>query len=105
MGFTSLELRERGEQGMEMQEPATVGSVYRHCTGYPGRDVEGGGTGPRTGPWAHQHGELMEGKSQCRRLTGHIQGKQGKPGWCGISEAEREGQLTTVTAVRGCGDA
>ena len=43
----------------------------------------------------------MEGKSQCRRLAGHVQGKRGTPAWCSISEAEREGQATVVAAVRG----
>lgn len=57
---------------------------------------------------AQQHGELMEEKSQHKRLTGHIQGERGEPGWGGIPEAGRgsksKGQVTMVTAVREWGD-
>lgn len=47
----------------------------------------------------------MEEKSQHRRLLRPIQGEQGEPRWCGISEAQRglqkEGPSHMVAAVRG----
>lgn len=51
--------------------------------------MDGGERGLRPGSWAQLHGELIEEKSQHKRLTGHIQGERGEPGWCGIPEAER----------------
>lgn len=71
---------------MEMWEPAAIGGVYRHSVDHPGRDVDGGERGPRPGPWAHQHGALMEKKEPAQEAG--TQGEQGKPGWCGLPEAK-----------------
>lgn len=38
-GLTRLELRDRAEQGMEMQVSAALDAVYRHSTDSPGRHV------------------------------------------------------------------